>query len=323
MRKFCISLTVLLAFFGISSICYSAAMPTMANAMDKIVVVVNSEVITQSEVNQAMQAAKQQLAATNAKAPSDSELRKQVIDRLIDLSIERQLIKQANIVISDSELNAAIASIAKSNNLSMSDFKTAVERSGISFVQYRKQISEQMQISRLEQSVAGHDITVTDQEVQDYLKKYKDMPDQNAFYHIENILVPVSVSPTPEELQNAKAEAQNIMKQLRSGKDFSQVAAAESGGAAALRGGDLGWRQLPELPTVFAEAVKTMRPGDIAGPLQAPNGFHIIKLIDVRNSSVKLDAEKVKALIYRRKIEEQVQIWLKQTREAAYIQYMQ
>jgi peptidyl-prolyl cis-trans isomerase SurA len=317
-----IYILLFLIFNSIFSCCYAASLPTMSSSIDKIVIIVNGDVITQSEVNQAMLAAKQELMRSNTKLPSDADLRKQVMDNLINLSIERQMIKQANIVVSDSDLNNAIESIAKSNNITVAELKAAVEKSGMKFAQYRKQISSQIQLSQLEQGIVGRDITVSDQEVKDFLSKNKNLPDPNAIYHLENILVPFPSAPSPEDLQKAKAQAMQIMQQLRKGKDFGQVAAAESGGATALRGGDLGWRQLPELPTVFADTVKNMHPGEIAGPLQAPNGFHIIKLIAVKGSAVKLDDQKVRSLIYRRKFEEQLQTWLKQARDAAYIQYM-
>jgi peptidyl-prolyl cis-trans isomerase SurA len=320
MKKYLFLLAIF--FTGLINSCYAAPLPTLVSAIDKIVVIVNSDVITQSEVDRAMTVAKQELTHTNAPLPSDADLRKQIIEKLINLSIERQMIKQANIVISEDELNASIEVIAKSNNLTLADLKKAVEANGISFAQYRKQISEQMQLRRLEQALVGRNIVVSDQEVKDFLSKNKSIANPNAFYHIENILIPVSSAPSPAELQQAKTKAQQITQQLRKGKDFGQVVAAESGEGSVLRSGDLGWRQLPELPTVFAEAVKNMKQGDIAGPLQAPNGFHIIKLLGIRGSAIQLDEEKVRMLIYRRKFEEQLQIWLKQARETAYIQYL-
>lgn len=310
-----------LLFFGIIN-CFAASLPTMTSSVDKIVVIVNDDVITQSQINQGMAEAKKELAQSNTQPPSDEDLRKQVVDNLITLTIERQMIKQANVVISDEDLNNAIENIAKNNNLTVAKLKAEVEKTGMSFAQYRKQISDQMQLSQLEQAVVGHDIVVSDQEVQDFLKKNKNLPAPNAFYHIENILIPVSSAPSPEELEKAKARAQQIVQQIKNGKNFGQIAAAESSGSSALHGGDLGWRQLPELPSVFADAVKNMQPGEIAGPLQAPNGFHIIKLVGIKGSTIKLDEQKVRALIYRRKFEEQLQIWQKQARDAAYIQYM-
>jgi peptidyl-prolyl cis-trans isomerase SurA len=317
---------IFLSFLLMAVNVFAATTNTAASSsasIDKIVVIVNEDVIMQSEVNQAMAAAKKQLMATNTPLPADSDLRKQVIDNLINLSLERQMINRANITISDSELNDAIENIAKSNNMNLADFKTAVEQSGMSFAQYRKQIREQMQLNRLQQAAAGQNIIVSDQEVEDFMYKYKSVPDQNAVFHIEDILVPVSSAPTPDELQKAKQKAQQIMQQLKKGADFRQIAAAESGGATALQGGDLGWRRLPEMPTIFAEAVRSLHKGDVAGPLQAPNGFHIIKLVDVKGGAQQLTETQVRELIYRRKLEEQVQNWLKQARDAAYIQYVQ
>ena len=112
------------------------------------------------------------------------------------------------------------------------------------------------------------------------------------------------------------------MQKLGKGANFKQLAAAESAGDKALQGGDLGWRHLAEIPTIFADSVKTMHSGQLAGPLRAPNGFHIIKLVAIRGGKQDLTKDEVRNLIYQRKYEEKVQIWLQQLRAQAYIKYL-
>lgn len=289
--------------------------------LDKIIVVVNGSVITQNELNQAIIAAKQQLASSNTPLPEEQKLRNQVLNSMILHNVQLQKAKFMGIKISDSELNAAIQDIAKRNKMTISQLKHAIESQGQDYAQYRKQIREQMQISRLQQQAIGRDINVSDQETTEFLHSYKHERQPNAEYHIEDILVPLSSTPGPAEIQKAKQAANEILAKIRKGTNFRQLAAAQSGGRQALQGGDLGWRKLPEMPDIFANAAKNMKTGQVAGPLRAPNGFHIIRVAGIRASKQKLTRNNVRELIYRRKFEEKLQIWLKTLRDSAYVKF--
>lgn len=303
---------------GLIFLCGSAL---AAQLLDKVVVVVNDGIITQQQLNQAMEAAKQQLLRSNTPAPPQAQLRKQVLNGMIDQKLMKQLVKNYNIKISDAELNRAINTIAKQNKITLQQMKDEMESQGMSYSEYRAQLRQQMEISRLQQAQIGSKIKVTQQEVKAFLKKYKGMPNPNAQYRIEDILIPTPDNPSPKQIQSAKKLAKSLLKQIKQGKNFRELAAAHSGGKQALKGGDLGWRSLPELPTIFADAVKKMKKGDVAGPLKAPNGFHVIKLAGVRNSTKKLSEQQVREYIMQRKFEAQLQIWIRQVREEAYIKF--
>lgn len=320
-----IKILLLLAVFGIS---YTVAAPTSTpqtsaapQELDKIVVIANDSVITESEVSQAIAMAKKQLASSNTPLPPAAQLRKQVINSLIDHELQLQLIASSGIKVSNSELNAAIAAVAQQNHMTLQQLKTNVESSGMDYTKYRQQFREQMTISQLQrQAVAGR-IKVTDQEVNEFMHKYKNMRNPNAEYHLEDILIPTPDNPSPKQVQKAKQKAESLMQQINQGKSFRELAAAHSGSSQALQGGDFGWRHLAEMPTIFADNVKDMKIGQIAGPLQAPNGFHVVKLVGIRNSTQKLIKDQVRSLIFKRKFEEQLQIWLRQTRETAYVKF--
>jgi peptidyl-prolyl cis-trans isomerase SurA len=290
--------------------------------LDKIVVIVNDSVITQSEIDQAMSMAKQQLAHSNTPLPSNKELRNQVINSLISRNIQRQMVKRAGIKISESELNNAITKIARGNRMSLTQLKQAVQASGINYTEYRKNIREQIAFSRLQQQEIGRDINVTNQEINTFLSTYKNVRRPNAEYHLQDILVPLSDTPSPTEIQQAREKAQGIVKRLNKGANFKQLAAAQSAGREALKGGDLGWKKLAEMPTIFADQIKNMKIGQIAGPLRAPNGFHIIKVTGIKGSLQKLTRDQIRELIFRRKFEQKLQTWLQQLRAGAYVKFV-
>jgi peptidyl-prolyl cis-trans isomerase SurA len=290
--------------------------------LDKIAVIVNDSVITQSEINQAKDMAKQQLEHSNTPLPSDRELSNQVINSLIYRNIQRQMVKNAGIKISEAELNAAITKIATGNRMSLAQLKLAVQGSGLNYADYRKNIREQIAFSHLQQQEAGRDINVSNQEITEFLDSYKNVKQPNAEYHLEDIFVPLSDSPSSDEIKRAKEKAEELAKQVKKGANFKQLAAGQSAGQEALKGGDLGWEKLAEMPIIFADQVKTMKIDQISGPLRAPNGFHIIKLTGIRGSLQKLGRDQIRELIFRRKFEEKLQTWLQQMRAGAYIKFV-
>ncbi len=293
-----------------------------AQLIDKVEIIVNSNVITSSQIATAMTQAKQQLASSHTPLPNEKALRKQVINNLIDQEIQRQMVARAGIKISDSQLNQAVLNIAKQNHMSLAQLKQAVETSGTSYAKYRKNIKEQMAFTQLQQQELVKNINVTDREVDEFIRNYKNVPQPNAEYHMEDIFVPLTDTPSPKEIAAAKQRAEKLLKQIQAGTNFRQLAAAQSSGSNALKGGDLGWKKLAEMPTIFADSLKTMKPGQVVGPIQAPNGFHLIKLTGIRNSNQKLTKNQVQQLIFRRKYGEALQTWMQKLRAGAYVQYV-
>lgn len=319
-------IVILLCGFFIIGAVNAASLPIPQNTplvpLDKVVVVVNDSVITQQQISAAVIEAKQQLQRSNTPVPALRALQRQVINNLIYTTLQKQMIKRAGIKVSSRDLNQAVISIAKRNGMSLEQLKGALEQHGQNYAQYRKKIAQQIAMARLQQQEVGSQVNVADEEISDYVNKMKNTRGANSAYRIEDILIPVSSTPTPLELHKAKLQAQKVLAQIKQGKNFRTLAAAQSGGQQALQGGDLGWRKLAELPSIFSGKVKAMRIGQVLGPIQAPNGYHIIKLVNVRYSGKKLTSANVKGLIYRRKFEEQLQMWLKKIRNQAYVKFV-
>ena len=243
------------------------------------------------------------------------------MNNLINIKLEEQLAKNANITISDSDLNAAILQVAQSNGMTLDQLKSAIESNGTSFSAYREKFKEQMKISQLQQMAVAQNITVTKEEINTFLRRYKNTRSASSEYHLEDILIPIPNNPTPAQTNGAQKKAEQLVQQLQEGGDFQKLAASFSRGSQAFNGGDLGWRELAQMPNIFSDKVKNMKTGEVAGPLKAPNGFHIIKLLGVKNAH-KLNKKEIENMIYRRKFEEQLQIWIQKIRSRAYIKIM-
>lgn len=291
-------------------------------SLDYMVAVVNDDVITTTELDQAVEAAKIQLTQERATIPDDKTLKKQVLDQLISKKVQLQMAKAAGIQITDTELNKAITHIAEQNNMSAQAMLDRIKQDGMNPIEYRRQMREQMVMQRLQQQEVATKITISQDELSSFIRSHTWQMNRTKEYHLQDILVPVVESPTPQDLAQAKKRAQQIIVLLKKGVSFDQVAQSASSGEQALQGGDLGWRQLPEIPSVFSSQVTRMKPHQITGPIQSPNGYHIIRLMDVRTSEghqPKPDRKVVENLLLQQKFEEAVQNWVAKLRSQAYV----
>lgn len=311
--------TILSATLMTTALAESNAKAQQTQSLDRVVAIVNDAVITDSELATNTKAAKQQLIATQKPIPDAAALRQQVLDRLIFDTIQLQIAKRNNIEISSEEVNKAIQGMADESHLTLEQLKKAVERDGIPYTTFRKRINDQMITSRLQQSAVGSKVNVSEAEVNEYLQSMNNKKMGSSEYHLLHILVPLPEPATQQQIQATAARAQKLVDTLKQGGNFQQVATNNSTGTQALAGGDLGWRKVAELPTLFADQLSKIKMNEIAGPFRAPNGYHILKLVDVRNDPTKLTQSQVKNLIYRRKFNENVQVWLQQLRDSAYI----
>lgn len=293
-----------------------------AQSLDTMVAVVNDDVITTSELNEAVGIMKSQIASQNISAPADSVLKKQVLDQLINKKLQLQLAKQAGVDITDAEMNKAVGMIAKQNNISVDTLYEKLKQEGMSTTEYRSELHDQLLVQKLQQQEVASKITISPQEVATFMNSHAWQTNSSHEYRIEDILIPVADSPTPDDLSAAKKRAVALLAKLKSGTDFHSVAQSESGNKNALQGGDLGWRQLPEIPTAFTTEVSHMRKDEVAGPIQTPNGFHLIKLADIRslsNDKQVLNRKAVENQLLQQKFEEAMVSWVSKLRSQAFV----
>ena len=262
---------------------------TVANdkLVDKIITVVNDDIITRNELNAEINFIKKQLQQQSGSLPSEAVLQKQILERLIVKHLQLQMAQRARIRIDDETLNRNILNIAASNKLSLSQFRDVLERDGFNFAQYRKSIREEIIISRLRQRQVNSKINVTEQEIEDFLTNQALLENLDDEFNVAHILVEVPEAASTEQVQQSKQKAQQALEKLQSGEVFAKIAASYSDGQLALEGGDLGWRKLGQLPVLFSTAVTSMKIDDVRGLIRSPSGFHIIKLVNKRSNERK------------------------------------
>jgi len=254
---------------------------------DRVVAVVNDEVITLHELQSRLDSVVSQLKRQGTELPPQEVLQKQMLERMIMDRIQVQYAKENGLHVEDGELDMAINRIAANNKMTPDQFRKALEKDGVAFVKFREEIRDEMLISRLKNREVDSKINISEGEVDNYLAGQA-QAGVTPEYHLAHILVRTPEGASPEQLQKLKAKAEQIMEHLRKGDDFAQVAAAYSDAPDALEGGDLGVRPADRLPNLYAEAAAKLQPGEVSPLLHSPNGFHIVRLLEKRGGGAAL-----------------------------------
>ena len=253
--------------------------------LDRIVAIVNDDVIAWSELEARLGRIRDDLRQSGTRLPPQDELRRQVLERLILLRIQLQLARAAGIRIDDERLNRTLLRIAEQNGLTLREFRDALERDGYDFAKFREDVREEIMISEIRKRRVENQIRISQRDVDDYLSTMESRgaeADRHQ-YRIGHILIAVPDGASSEEIAEANAGAGSVLDEIRAGADFATMAVTHSDGRQALQGGDLGWRQASDLPTIFGDAVPRLEVGEVAGPIRSASGFHLVKLIDKRD----------------------------------------
>ena len=256
--------------------------------IDRIAIVVDEDVIMQSELEERFEAVRSQISSQkNARMPSDDVLKKQIEEQMIIESLQLQRAGRAGIRISDEEINNTLAQIAKENNLSLNEFKEALTVDGISWSGMRSRVSRELKINRLQQGIMRRRIQVSDQEIKNFLSSELGSNLTADQYRLGHILIPIPENPSNNDLKTASSQANSIFAKIEEGDDFRALAIEFSSGQNSLEGGDLGWRKAAQLPTIFSDLVDNMEIGETRSPIRSGRGFHILKLFNKRGASTE------------------------------------
>ncbi len=269
----------------IALLCSALLFPAFAPAevLDNIIAVVEDDVILENELQKEVSTVEQRIAASKSPMPPLSILRRQVLERMIVDKLQRQLAEKAGINISDEMLNSSAADIAKRNNMSPEEFRVELEKQGMSYAAFLENMKNEIVVNELRQREIGGRIKVTDREVEHYLETQQGKVGEDLVqYHLGHILIALPEGASSTAIQKAQEKANDLVKKLRAGQDFAQTAMSESSDSNALKGGDLGWRTLKDMPTLFVSEVGKLRQGSISEPLRSPSGFHILKMLELK-----------------------------------------
>ena len=264
-----------------------AALPGVARAqetkpIDRIVAVVEEDVVLRSELDRAVRNIRAQYAGREDQLPPADVLERQVLERLILTKLQIARAQRSGIQATDEDVDAAIGRIASGNQLSVDQLRQQVERDGQSFADFRRSIHDELLLQRLRQSFGQSRVTVSDSEVDAALAAQAG----NMQYHLAHILVAIPDGATPDQIATGQKKIEGIKALIDKGEmDFAAAAVRYSDSQNALEGGDLGWRGADEIPASFASVIRGMTAGQVIGPIRGPSGFQLLKLVETRDAS--------------------------------------
>ncbi|MEH6442335.1 MAG: peptidylprolyl isomerase [Oceanospirillaceae bacterium] len=265
---------------------------SFAAPLDRIIAIVNDEVLLESNFISNLDRAMKQIQQQGAKLPNKKALQSQIIEQMISRTIMLKMARQQGIKVTDRQLNAAITSIAQNNGMSLTNFRQALIDQGQNYIETREQIRKDILIRQLQESNISQRIQISAREIQNFLRSQASK--SNADVLISDIVVSITSPMTPSNIKEARGKANNIYQKLISGAKFSNIAISSSSAANALNGGDMGWRKTAELPSSLVDAIATLSPGEFSKPTRTPTGFHILLLRDTRNGDKPVTIEKTK-----------------------------
>ena len=263
-----------------------AAAAQGVSLVDRIVAVVNKDVITATELDDAVSSAERQLRRQGTRLPDRALLERQMLERMIIDKAQLQLARDTGLRVDEAQLDRAVQRVAQNNNLSLADFRSALERDGVPYRAWREELREQMLLNRLREREVDDKIQVSDTEIDLFLADLKTRPDTRVEYNVAHILVRVPEQSGPDRIEAARARAQKALSEARAGADFASLAASYSDAPDALQGGALGWRSHERLPELFSSALSALQPGQTSEILRSPAGFHVLRLVDRRGAAV-------------------------------------
>lgn len=256
--------------------------------LDRVLAVVDDDVILQSELDTRLNAVASRLQAQGTALPPRDVMATKVLEQLVLDSIQLQHAQTNGMRISDNELNETMANIAKHNGFTAEQFERALASEGLSYREAREQIRQEMLVTRIQQRSVQPRVRVTDREVDNFLSSAQGRSTSNAEYLIGHILIAVDDFNQADRVASARTKAEEVLAKLKAGEDFRQLAVAYSDAGNALQGGELGWRRENQLPSLIADIAPSLKVNGHSTILKSSSGFHLVTLLDKRGGAEKI-----------------------------------
>ena len=250
--------------------------------VDRIVAVVNKEVVTASELAERVAFAERQLRRQKIALPERALLERQMLERLILDRVQVQLAADTGLRVDELQLDRAVQRIAEGNNVTLVEFRRQLEADGVPFEKFRAEVRQQILLQRLREREVEDRVQVSESEIDIFLEENKAAAAGVQEYNVAHVLVRIPEQASPELIAQARARAEKARTEALAGGDFARIAASASDAGDALQGGALGWRSLSRMPELFADVLKTMQAGEVSAVLRSPAGFHVVKLLELR-----------------------------------------
>jgi len=262
--------------------------------LDRVAAIVNDGVVLESEIVDLISTIKTRAEKNNQSLPSDKALRIQVTEKLINDALIMQIGDRMGVQVSDAELDDTLTNMAKENKMTLDELRLSIVAEGSNYEKYRESVRTELISGQVTRGSVGRRIYIPPQEVANLLSSMKEQTSNDVDYHLGHILIEFPTDANAEEMAAQKVKADKVIELLNNGSDFTKIAMSSSGASNALTGGDLGWKNINEMPTLFSKLVEGKSKGDVFGPIRTGLGFSIVKILDIRGRQV-VEIEEVRA----------------------------
>lgn len=272
---------LILTLFAAATLLLSTQGRAQMEMLDQVVAIVDDDVIMASELRERVQSITQTLQTRGAELPPEDVLIRETLDRLILESLQLQMAQRVGVRISDAQLNAAMERVAAQNRMGLEEFRQALEAQGESFAAMREQIRREMLIQQVQRGNVNQRIQLSEQEVENFLESSEGQKLVQPEYRVLHALLPLESDASDSEVQAAREHVESLLKRIRAGEDFGEVVSASSG-KYTFTGGDLGWRKVEDLPSLFADVAPELSKGETSDPVRSPSGWHLVHMADLQ-----------------------------------------
>src|SRR4030095_6165305 len=275
--SFGLALASLLVLAASTASAQTRELSSSGELLDRIAAVVNDGVVLVSQLDAQTDEIIQRLRQQKTELPPRTVLRKQILERLIIEEVQMQRANRLGIEVSEEMLNGALEDVGKRNNIPFPDLPRALAQQGIDYRDYRDEIRKQMTLQLLRQRDVMGRINISPRELEQFMARQQNAPDQNSEYNISHILISVPVTASPEQIESREQRAKEVYDKAKGGEDFAQLAVAYSESSTNIEGGSLGWRRGPQLPSIIADKIQQMKAGEVSEAIRTPRGFHLFR----------------------------------------------
>ncbi len=289
----------LLFVVAVAVINLSFVSSTQAATLDRVLAVVNDDVITERELEQQLELVKSELRRNQQTNASPTAMRRETLEKMITDKVQSQYANRSGIAISEQDIDKTIEFIAGRNNIKPLQMRRSLEADGVPWRFYRNEIRKQLTTRSIIQQQISPRVSTSDSEIDRFLRD-QDSGDDSTEYQLTHILVSIPGGADAKTIEQQKLKAKDALSRVRGGEEFESVARDVSDSGSAKNGGDLGWRKPKQLPVLFLTAIKGLSPEGVSDVVRGDNGFHILKIKDKRGGvSVVVDQYKVRHILLK------------------------
>lgn len=263
-------------------------------ALDRVVAIVDEDVILASELQSAIARARANAKRSKRELPPEDQFRRQVFEQLVLESLQMQIANRVGARVSDSELNETLERIAQQNNMTLEQFSQAMTQDGTPYAEAREQLRRELLMQRVQQGSVSDRVQVTDQEIENFLNSAEGQARTAPQYHVLHALIPLTEKGDPEQIRQF---AEQLASRARAGEDFKKVMA--SAGPVKTESSDLGWRNSDSLPSLLTDVVPTLKAGEVTAPLRSPSGYHVVKVVELRGKGEIIQQTKARHILLK------------------------